>query len=321
MCYEKKILITVPNFATTNDMPEQLLNATGWNILKNPHNRTLKQEELKELIKGVYGVIAGLEEYTASLLIDHADTLKVIARVGSGYDNVDILAAHEYGITVTNTPDAPAQAVAELTVAQIINLSRDVVSSNQRVHNKVWVRTNGALLCEVRVGILGLGRIGKCVAKLLHGFGSCVQACDVTPDKDFIRHYGITLLTADELFATSDIITIHIPLSCSNRHYVNRRFISLMRPSSSIINTSRGAVVDETALIDALREKRISGAALDVFEKEPYRGHLIGLDNVILTPHLGGSARKSRCDMESQAVEDCIRVLNGYAPIRPVPVT
>jgi D-3-phosphoglycerate dehydrogenase len=265
------------------------------------------------------GVIAGTEPYKGDVIKRHAGRLKVIARVGIGLDNVELPVAREAGVAVTYTPEAPSRGVAELAVGQMIALARHVYASDRSVREGAWNRLMGWLLSERRIGLLGLGRIGKLVYQLLQPFGAEILACDIAPDLDFVRRHNVKLVPADELFRQCDLVSVHIPLNKRNRHFVNREKLALMKTGSFLINTARGPVVDEEALTDALLQKHLGGAALDVFEKEPYEGVLTELDNVVLTAHMGASARRCRKDMEFQATEDCIRVLKGEPPLRPVP--
>jgi D-3-phosphoglycerate dehydrogenase len=273
----------------------------------------LKTGEIAGLIQDVDAVIAGTEPYTREIL-QRANRLKVISRVGIGLDNVDMEACKELGISVTYTPEAPSQAVAELTVCNIINLSRHVLSSDRSVRETTWNRHLGVLLEELTIGVVGVGRIGKRVCMLLQPFHTKIRACDLEPDFQFGKEYGLEWATKNELFQGSDLVTLHIPYHARNHHFVDRETIARMKTGGYLINTSRGGIVDEEALTDALLQKHLSGAALDVFEKEPYEGILAQLDNVILTAHIGASARASRFLMELGAAEDCIRVLKGEKP-------
>jgi D-3-phosphoglycerate dehydrogenase len=307
-----RILIATHPFAKTGDKPLKLLKDTGWEIIFNPFNRRLKTSDLSMLLKDVDGVIAGTETYPLEILQD--TKIKVISRVGIGLDSVPLRACSEMGIKVTYTPDAPSQGVAELTVSNIINLLRHVLPSDRSVREGMWNRLMGNLLSDVTIGIVGVGRIGKLVIKLLQPFDTKILACDINPDLKFGEKNKIVWVDKEELFNKADIISLHIPSNKRNRNYINRSTIASMKTGSFLVNTSRGAIVDEDALYDALIQKHLGGAALDVFKDEPYEGNLIGLDNVIFTAHIAASATGSRYLMELGAVEDCIRVLNGQKP-------
>jgi len=314
-----KVLLATSPFGKYDLAALELLEKTGWEIIANPFNRRLKPSDMAEITANVDGIIAGTEPYSRDMFEKNSGTLKVISRVGIGLDSIDFSAAADHNVQVTYTPDAPSQGVAELTVAQIINLNRHILSSDRSVREHAWNRMMGWLICERSIGLLGLGRIGKRVVQLLKPFGCKILVYDINPDIDFAKEYGLTLVSEEELFRQSDILSIHIPLNQKNKHFINRQRIGLMKTGSMLINTSRGPVVDEEALTDALLQRHLAGAALDVFEKEPYEGIMARMDNVILTAHIGASARQSRRDMEYRAAEDCIRVLKGQSPLRPAP--
>ncbi len=313
-----KIFIATHPFGKADQKPLELLEATGWEITRNPYGRRLKAGEVGELVEGNDAVIAGTEPYTADVL-QNSKRLKVISRVGIGVDSVDLEACKKLGIAVTYTPDAPSQAVAELTVGNIINLSRYILSSDRSVREGAWNRYMGLLLKEMSIGIVGVGRVGKRVCKLLQAFNPNILLCDVEPDFEFGKKFELRWVSKEQLFSQANLVTLHIPYNKRNHHYVDRKTISMMKTGSCLINTSRGPVVDEEALTDALLQRHLGGAALDVFEKEPYEGLLAKLDNVILTAHIGASARAARFLMELGAAEDCIRVLKGEKPKHEVP--
>jgi D-3-phosphoglycerate dehydrogenase len=307
-----KILIATYPFGKSGMKPLELLKETGWEIIYNPYNRRLKPGEVEELIKDVDAVIAGTEPYPADIL--QGAKVKVISRVGIGLDSVPLQACSDLGIAVTYTPDAPSQAVAELTIGNMINLARDVLKSDHSVREGTWNRYLGFLLSEMSIGIIGIGRIGKIVCQLLQPFKTKILSCDLKPDLAFGKQYDLVWFQKDEIFKTADLISVHIPYSKDNHHYVDRKALSRMKTGSYLINTSRGSIVDEKALTDALLQKHLAGAALDVFEHEPYEGPLTRMENVIFTAHMGASARASRFLMELGAAEDCVRVLKGERP-------
>ena len=304
-----KILIATSPFGTADKRPLELLQATGWDLVLNPFGRRLKAGEVGDHLEGVDAVIAGTEPYNAETLV-RADRLKAVCRVGIGLDSVDLAYCRDHGIQVTYTPDAPSDGVAELTVGNIINLLRHVHESDRSVREQAWNRLMGRLLCETTVGILGAGRIGSRVIRLLEPFKPRILACDTDPGA---RHDlpGTTWCDLEQLLTESDVISVHIPLNDANRHFINRDRIRCMKTGALLVNTARGPVVDTQALVDALLQRHLDGAALDVFEKEPYDGPLARMDNVVLTAHMGASARLCRYWMELGAAEDCIRVLSG----------
>lgn len=307
-----KVLIATHPFAKTGSKPLSLLEETGWELIFNPFGRRLKTSDLPGILKNIDAVIAGTEKYPIEILRE--TNIKVISRVGIGLDSLPLKACQEMGIQVTYTPDAPSKGVAELTVANIINLLRHVLPSDHSVREGMWNRLMGSLISDITIGIVGVGRIGKNVIDLLQPFNPNIIACDINPDIDFGKSRNLAWVNKKEVFNKSDIISIHIPGNRQNLNYLDRQTIASMKTGSFLINTSRGAILDELALFDALSQKHMAGAALDVFKEEPYEGNLAKLDNVILTAHIAASAIGSRYLMELGAVEDCIRVLNGLKP-------
>ena len=316
----KKIIqvMTFP-LGACGSAPVDVLGESDNQVRYNPFGRRLKPCEVADLVAEAHGLIAGTEPYTREVL-QQAGNLQVLSRVGVGLDNVDLDFCREKGITVTYTPEAPADAVAELTVAQIINLTRRSIESDRSVRQHAWNRFMGVLLREIRIGILGVGRIGQRVARLLQPFQPQLFGCDIAPDKEFGEQYNITWMSREELFAGCDLVTVHVPLTDITRGFVGLNELQAMPKGGYLINTSRGPILDEQALLDSLRTGNLGGAALDVFQEEPYTGALTRLDNVILTAHIGSSARHSRLAMELQAAEDCVRVLSGRKPRYPVEV-
>ncbi len=312
----KKILIATYPFGKTGKKPLELLEQSGMELVFNPHCRRLKAGEVGELIKNVEAVIAGTEPYDAQTL-ENAEQLKVISRVGIGLDNVDLEYCHNRGITVTYTPDAPSSGVAELTVANILNLLRRIHQSDRSVREGAWNRLMGQLVREVNIGIIGVGRIGSRVIRLLEPFQANILATDTDPHVKECSFPNTHWNDLDNVLSKSDIISLHIPLSSTNRLFFDREKIARMKTGSAVVNTSRGGVLDEKALTDALLQGHLAGAALDVFDPEPYEGVLCQLDNVILTAHIGASATECRYQMELGAAQDCLSVLAGNQPSNP----
>ncbi len=308
-----RVLIATSPFGDTGRRPLELLEATGWNLVRNPYGRRLKSGEVGKHLDGVDGVIAGTEPYNAETLAG-ADNLKVIARVGIGLDSVDLEYCQKRGIRVTYTPEAPSDGVAELTVANILNLLRRIRESDQSVREGAWNRLMGRLVREISIGVIGVGRIGGRVIRLLEPFHPKILAYDIRPEIQGRPLPNVEWCGLDDLLRRSDLVTVHIPLNARTRHFIDRRRIGLMRTGALFINTARGEVVDEEALTDALLQRHLGGAALDVFANEPYEGPLRRMHNVMLTAHIGASANASRYLMELGAAEDCIRVLRGELP-------
>jgi D-3-phosphoglycerate dehydrogenase len=313
MANEKILLATYP-FGVTGKKPLELLEQTGWKLVFNPHNRRLRADDVADLLRDIDGVIAGTEPYNSATL-RNANRLKVISRVGIGLDSVDLEYCRENNIQVTYTPDASTEAVAELTVANILNLLRGIHQSDRSVREGAWNRLMGRLIRETVIGIIGVGRIGSRVIRLLEPFHPNIMANDIDPRKHGVSMPNTKWCSVEDIMHAADMITLHIPMCAENHYFIDRTRISQMKTGAFIINTSRGGIVDTEALIDALLQNHLGGAALDVYENEPYEGILTRLENVVLTAHIGASARQSRYLMELGAAEDCIRVLNGKSPV------
>jgi len=303
-----KVFISTTSFAEYDKKPLELLRSAGFEVILNPYKRKLKPEEIVALASDCDGIIAGVEQITEEVLRS-LPKLKAISRCGVGLDNVDLEAAEKRGILISNTPNAPSQAVAELTIALILNLLRKVSLSDRRVRNGQWKKEMGQLISGKTVGIIGLGRIGKRVTELLKSFEVKILASEPNPDKKWVRKNKINLVSMDELLKESDIVTLHIPYTEQNRNLINSERLKIMKRGAILINTSRGGLIDEMALYQALKSGHLGGAALDVTEVEPYQGPLTELDNVIITPHIGSYAVEARIQMETEAAMNLIRML------------
>lgn len=301
----RKVLITTSSFDLENFYQLDDLTTAGIEVVLNPFKRRLSKQEVSDLLGGdVIGMIAGLEPLTAGVL-KNAPQLKVIARCGTGLDSVDVNAARDQGILVFNTPDAPTTAVAELTVAHILGLLRHVTESDRNIRAGQWNGIMGSLLKNKTVGIIGFGRIGQAVAKLVSAF----EATVITFDTQTISHPNVKQLPLDELCTRSDIISLHVPYSPDTHHLINGDAFSRMKPTALLINVSRGGLIDEEALLTALQSDHIAGAALDCFEDEPYSGPLLRFSNVHVTAHMGSYARETRDQMEIDASTALVRGL------------
>jgi D-3-phosphoglycerate dehydrogenase len=291
-----QVLITTSTFNLDNFKQLELLNKAQIEVKLNPFATRLTEDQAIDLLgTNTIGLIAGLEPLTEKVLTS-AKSLKVIARVGTGLDSVDLVAAKKLGITVLNTPDAPTQAVAELTLGHILGLLRNISVADRQIRNGVWKGLMGSLLQTKTVGIIGFGRIGKRVAALLSAFGAKVIISDELATSTEYLNVGL-----NELCAKSDVITLHLPYNDSTHHIINEKQLNLMKKGSYFVNISRGGLVDEDALLTALKSGQIAGAALDCFEHEPYDGELRNFDNVQITAHMGSYARETRDLMEREA--------------------
>ena len=299
-----KVLITTSSFSLGNFAQAKSLHDAGISLEMNPHGRRLSEDEVAELVAtDVIAILAGLEPLTDRVL-SNAKSLRVIARCGTGLDSVDIQAASRLGIDVFNTPDAPTQAVAELTIAHMLNSLRHISTTDSNMRSGKWTPTMGSLLATKTVGLIGVGRIGSAVAKLAQAFGARVIGFDPVVSS----HNSVELLSLDEVLNQADIVSLHVPINDQTHHIVNASAISRMKPGSIVVNVSRGGLIDESALHDALKSQHLSGAALDCFEDEPYSGPLLQIPGVHVTAHMGSYARETRDLME---VEASTNLVNG----------
>lgn len=298
-----KIVISTSSFGKYDNSPLEFCKENGYKVVLNPYMRKVKPHELIELARNAVGLIAGTEIITEDIL-SKLSFLKVISRCGVGLDNIDIDAAKRLGIEVFNTPDVPTLAVAELTVELILNLLRKVNPMDRALRKGIWEKQMGNLLYRKKVGILGFGRIGRKVAELLKPFH-----CEISYADPFVEDgiLGLNRLSKQDLLGWSDIVSIHVS---EKDRILGKKEIGLMKKGVWLVNTSRGEVIDEDALYCALKEGYFSGAAIDVFNEEPYQGLLKELDNVVLTPHIGSYAKEVRVEMEMQAVKNLLTGLS-----------
>ena len=312
-------LITTSPFGDRNGFPLEMLEANGVDYRLNPLSRKLTEDELVGMVADVGVIIAGTEPITAKVM-QSAPNLKHISRVGVGLDNVDLVAAEKRGIKVSYTPDAPAPAVAELTIGLMLSLLRNIHVANSAMHQGKWNRYFGRRIAEVTIGIIGVGRIGARVLRRTQGFGTPrLLVNDVLPTLELNREFKLEWVSKELIFKQADLISLHVPLTLKTKGLVSVKELSMMKPDAFLINTSRGGVVDEKALYHALKENKIAGAAIDVFEKEPYQGPLTELGNCLLTSHMGSMSLDCRTRMEIEATEEAIRFLLGKPLLSPVP--
>ena len=300
------IIITTSTFGKNDPAPLKILNQAGLTSILNPFGRKLTEDEVFELIQvhDPVGILAGVEPLTAKVL-EAAKNLKAIARAGIGMDSIDHETARKRGISVTNTPDAPSRAVAELTVGMILSLLRSIHISDAGVKTGKWERPMGRLLHNKTVGIIGCGRVGTMVAKYLGVFECTV----IGVDPFCHEHPFMPIRPFEQVVNDADIVSLHLPFNSETHNLFDKKRIFSMKPGSYLINSSRGGLLDEGALYVALKNGHLSGAALDCFENEPYTGPLKDLTNVLLTGHIGSYAREARTTMEIQAAQNLISQL------------
>lgn len=302
---KERVFISTSSFAQDEPRALQILTDANLEVSLNPYGRRLTEDEIARFLKDAQYLIAGTEPLTKRVL-ESARKLKIISRVGVGLDNVDLDAAGHLGIKVFNTPYGPTQAVAELTVGLILDLLRMSGSMDRDIRKGIWKKRMGNLLKGKKVGIVGFGRIGQKVAEILLPFGVEIFYYDVTAVKTSLV---CTFKPLSELLGLADIITLHCAASQDCSLIIGKEEFKNIKKGAWLINTSRGGLVDEGTLYVYLKEGHLLGAALDVFEKEPYVGPLSELDNVILTPHIGSYAKEARIKMEIDAAENLLAEL------------
>ena len=306
-------------FASNNGKPLELLQKNGIEYVINPLGRKLNESELAEMLSSYDGLIAGTEPISAKVL-QNASRLKHISRVGIGLDSVDLVAARERSISVSYTPDAPSPAVAELTIGLIFALLRSINRADREMHGGNWTRYFGHRITDAQIGVIGLGRIGGRVVRHLLALGATnLLVNDLLGMPKFENNPNITFTDKDEIYRNADLVSLHVPLSKETYNLVRREQLSWMKNSAYIINTSRGGIVNEMELYKALNDGIIAGAAIDVFEQEPYSGILAGLPNCILTSHMGSMSYDCRQKMELEATEESIRFFSDEKLLNEVP--
>ena len=306
-----KVLITTVPFGNKNQLPINLLKRNGFEYLINPAGKKLTEDELADLVTDFDVIIAGTEPITKKV-IDRASNLKMISRVGIGLDSVDLLEAKKQNIAVSYTPDAPAPAVAELTVGMMLTLLRSVHVANSQMHLGDWHRYFGRRLSEVTIGIIGVGRIGQGVLEHLTGFGSPKVLVNDISIKDKIQdRYNVEWADKEEIYKQSDIVTLHLPLTAETKNMITESHLLSMKTDAIIINTSRGGIINEGDLYKVMQSGHLSGAAIDVFDNEPYDGDLNKIERCLLTAHMGSMSIDCRTRMEIEATEEAVRFLTG----------
>ena len=305
-----KVLVSTFPFGQTDPKAAELIMNQGWELEFNPYGRKITLSELKVMLTGVDALIAGTEKLNKETL-ELANNLKLISRVGIGLDGIDWKEIKRRKIEVAYTPEAPTLSVAELTLGFILDLSRGITNTAINMRNRVWERYSGMELTNKTVGIIGLGRIGKTLVRLLEPFNCKILVNDIKPDKEFIKKNKLLLVEKKIIYKEADFVTLHVPLTKLTRNLINEEVFKLMKKDAFLINDSRGPVVSEKALYKALKQDQIKGAAIDVYEKEPYSGILCELNNIILTSHMGSCSEESRRAMEIGAAQAVVDFFTG----------
>jgi glyoxylate reductase len=298
------------------------LKSAGYEVEVSEFDRPLTGEELVEKVKGVDGLLCLLTDRVDGDLMDAAGPqLKIISNYAVGFDNIDMKAATDRQIPVCNTPsDEVNEAVAEHTWALILSLARRIVEADEATRRggyRGWEPDTflGVSIIGKVLGVVGLGRIGSMVARRARGYNMTLLYNKHSPDLEAEKELGIKFATLDEILAQSDFVTLHVPLTEETRHMINKETLHKMKKGAFLVNTSRGPVVDEHELVEALRSGHLGGAALDVYDNEPnIDPELLGMENVVLTPHIASATREARSKMGEQAVSAIIAALGGKRP-------
>jgi D-3-phosphoglycerate dehydrogenase len=305
-----KILVTLSTFAEYDAAPLHLIEASGVPFSVHKSGKRITTAELVDQGRDATVVIAGVEPYDART-IEQLPALRCISRCGAGVDAVDLAAARARGVTVLNTPDVPTEAVAELAVTMLLAIARNLSRQTGLMRRREWGRIEAHLLQGRRVGLIGLGRIGRRVVELLAPFRPVMLAADPLADRAWAEAHGVMLVSLDELLATSDLVSIHAARRSEAPLRIGAAEIARMKNGAGLVNLARGGMVDEDALHDALASGHLAGAGLDVYGEEPYRGRLCDLDTALLTPHNATLTVETRVAMETEAVDKALRFLRG----------
>lgn len=294
--------ITTSSF-DMNNPAIRVLSDAGWSIVRNPNGRKMTEGEVLDLLRSTdaEAMIAGVEPLTAAVFAANPQ-LTLISRCGSGVDQVDLEAASAAGIAVYRTPETPAEAVAELTIALAIAVLRRIGEADRLIRSGEWHALMGRSYGKSRIGIIGLGHVGSRVAAVSAVLGAEVGYTDHFVDDDMYQRFENVRALAE----WADVLTVHLPHDADTHHTISADILNALGDGGVVVNTARGGLVDEDALYAALADGRIAGAALDVFESEPYSGPLATLPNVILTCHMGSYARQVRAAMETEALRNAL---------------
>jgi glyoxylate reductase len=307
----------------TNKLFEEVLNPllNRFEVEVFQQDKPMPRDLFKQKVKDKTGLIAMAVDRVDEEIFDAAKSLTVVSTVSVGVDHIDIEAATERGIMITNTPEVLTETTADLAFALLMTVARRIGEAERYVRSGKWEipmyrRLLGTDIHGKTLGIIGFGRIGRAVAKRAFGFGMKIVYYDIVrADEAVESDLNSRFMLLDELLSTADFVSLHVPLDKSTEKMIDQKKLGLMKESAFLINSSRGKVIDERALIEALKDKRIAGAALDVFETEPHLpGELLEMETIVLTPHIGSASYETRKKMAELAVENCTLALEGKKP-------
>jgi D-3-phosphoglycerate dehydrogenase len=314
-----KVLVTTIPYGFYDAGSLELLKNNNIDYFINPYNKKITEQQLADIIHEYDALIAGTEPIS-EFVLSKAENLKIIARVGVGYNNIDLEAAKARKIKITYVPDGPDRAVADLTIGFMYTLLRATHVSNLKMHQGIWERTIGRRLCECSVGIVGAGKIGFSVAQELEKIGiKNILLCDLHESIDLSNNLSMHYVDLDMVIKHSDVITLHLPMTSDTENMITRKELLAMKSDSCIINTSRGGIINEDDLYSVMNDGHLYGAAIDVFTQEPYSGKLTTIDRCLLTAHTASMTIDCRTSMEYQAVNEIIRLNNNEPLICEIP--
>ncbi|HXI17477.1 MAG TPA: phosphoglycerate dehydrogenase [Chloroflexota bacterium] len=318
-----RVLASARNVSLVIDQFQAQLEQAGVEIVF-PQSKapTLTEEELLEQLPGCSVAVAMPDDYSARVIEKCAPTLKLIARSGVGYDSIDLAAARSHGVLVTTTVGANHDAVADFTLGLILDLARHITEIAQKVRGGWWGRMAGAELRGKTLGIVGTGRVGREVAARAAGFGMRLAAFDVYPNQEWARSANVSYFSLDELLGQSDFITLHAPSTAETRHLLNRDTLAMCKTGAYVVNTARGDLIDEAALVAALDSGQVAGAALDVFANEPPTDEqrpIIKHPKVLPLSHCAGAAVEAQRRAAEIALGQVLQVARGERPSFVVP--
>ncbi len=302
------IYVALSTFAEFGSAPVDLLKTSGIPYEMHTTGKRITKAELIAHASQAEVIIAGVETYDEEVFAG-LPALQCISRCGVGVDAIDLAAAKKRNITVLNTPDIPTVAVAELAMSFYFSLCRNLRAQANSMSHKQWVRLEAHLLYGKTIGIIGFGRIGRKIAEYCKPFSVKILVCDPFIEKNEVTPYEVTLVDKETLLKSADIVSIHASKSINNTLIIGRNDYSLMKKGAMLVNLSRGGMIDEEGLMEALHSKQIAGAGLDVFAEEPYQGPLCDFENVILTPHSATQTIETRVAMELECIDKALRFL------------
>ena len=305
----QKILITPRSFGNHSKKPFELLEQKGYQLVTNPYGRILTQDEMIKEIADVDGIIVGIDPLNAEVL-KYAKKLKVISKYGVGTDNIDIEYAKNHNTHVTITKGANSEAVADYAVALMLAVARKIVYIDKGCRTLNWKKVNSMGMYGKTLGLVGMGSIGKNVVKRAKGFSMNILAYDVFNDEEFAASNNVEYASLEKLLKESDFISIHLPLNDKTRYIIGEKELAMMKETAVLVNTARGGLIDENALYKVLKENKIWGAGVDVFEQEPPSNEgLLTLDNIVIGSHCAASTYEAIDNMGIMASQNIIDYL------------